>query len=358
MTWRLLRAIRGRPIHAGLIAVCGLSACATPGSRVPVPLREPPVAATAPPVTGTPAGRVIRLKASRPEGVAVDSRTGTVLIAAQDNTLLSVPHAGPAFTVPRGGLGASTVRTLPAAGRHVRVTLNGPDLALIPLESSGQLALIGVPAGRTVALAVGPAPHDATPIPGDRALVGDEGSGQVSIVTGLVDPATATVSQRLPAGLQPGGVAAAGNLACAVDVRGRYLYRYDVRPGQPVRSMGKVAVGAGPTHVIALDGDRVAVADAIGKAVYVVSLTEGKVLSQRPLSQAPEGLAFDSARHRLWVTTPGANTLTDYSLTGDDLAPITSYPTVRQANSVAVDPSGTAYVAGATPEGTLQVLPP
>ena len=358
MTQRLLRAIRGRPVHAGLLAVCGLSACATSGSGAPVPLREPPVAATAPPVTGTPAGRVIRLKASRPEGLAVDGRTGRVLIATQDKILLSLPQGGATLTVSRGALGASTVSTLPAAGRHVRVTPNGPDLALIPLESSGQLALVIVTAGRTVALAVGPAPHDATPIPGDRTLVGDEGSGQVSIVTGLADPATATVSQRLPAGLQPGGVAAAGNLACAVDVRGRYLYRYDVRPGRPVRSMGRVAVGAGPTHVIALDGDRVAVADAIGKAVFVVSLTEGKVLSRRLLSQAPEGLAFDPSRRRLWVTTPGDNTVADYTLTADDLTPITRYPTVRQANSVAVDPSGTAYLAGATPEGTLQILPP
>lgn len=322
------------------------------------PLSAPPVVVDAPALRMPPAGRVIELdRGQKPEGIAVAPGGtgvggtpvgGTVVVAAREKLLLER-----AATTLRPG----RALTLPGSGRHVRITAAG--MALMAAEDTGQLVVADLTSGRVTAVAVGRAPHDAATLPGDRALVSDEATGEVSIVAGLGAVGGPREVQRLPAGLQPGGVASEGNLACAVDVRGRYLYVYDVTAGRPVRSAGRVLVGAGPTHAKALGGGLVAVADAFGKAVEVVSLPQAKVLSRRMFTQAPEGLAADPARHRLWVTTPGDNQLHELRIDGSQLVPGRSFPTVRQPNSDAVDArTGVVYVAGATGRGTVQALTP
>jgi DNA-binding beta-propeller fold protein YncE len=329
---------------AGAASVAALStalaACGAPAG--PVALSAPPVAALAPPLTVTPAGRVVTLHANRPEGVAVADSSGEVVVDTQDHTLLVLTAPG------------ALVRTiaLPGSGRHVR--FDG-GLALVPCEGVARLAIVDAATGAVRSVAVGSAPHDVTPIPGDRALVGNEADGTVSVVN--LDSGRAV--QTLPAGLQPGGLVADGDWAGAVDVRGRYLYRYSVQAGHPVTAAGRLAVGAGPTHVVDLGGGLVAVADALGDAIDLVSLPRLAVVGHLRLSASPEGLAADPSRRALWVTTPGDNTLLEISLTGEHAALAARYPTVRQPNSVAVDgAAGTVYVTGSTSAGSLQILMP
>lgn len=317
------------------------------GQTGPVPLSAPPTAALAPTPTASPDGRVLDLVADRPEGLAVDPARGVLVVDTRASTglVLSLP-----------GLAPAGILTLPGSGRHVSTYAS---LALVPSEDAGQLAVAELGADKVRSVRVGRAPHDVAVLPGGRALVGAEVDGAVSVVSGLDDPATARTTQTLPAGLQPGGLAADGDLACAVDVRGRYLYVYDATAGQPVRPAGRVAVGKGPTHVVDLGGGFVAVADALGKAIVVVRLDHPEVVGRTSLGQSPEGLAVDPVRHRLWVSTPADNQLSELRISGHSLERVDTFATVQQPNSVAVDArTGLVYVAGAIADGQLQVLTP
>ncbi|HEY5334955.1 MAG TPA: hypothetical protein VIJ71_02910, partial [Mycobacteriales bacterium] len=237
---------------------------------------------------------------------------------------------------------------LSGSGRHVRLL---GDIALVPLEGAATLALVDLDHHTVRDVHVDGGPHDATPLPGNRALVASEQGGVAAIVT-----ATGAVTQTLPCGVQPATVVDAGNLAGCVDVRGQLLHRYDVTPGHPARSDGTLAVGSGPTHVVDLGSGLVAVADALGQDIDLVSMPELEVVGRIPLPAAPEGLAADRIRHRLWVTMPGVNRLDRIDLSGDRGEVGATYPTVRQANSLAVDTStGTVYVLGRA-DGQLQIL--
>ena len=82
----------------------------------------------------------------------------------------------------------------------------------------------------------------------------------------------------------------------------------------------------------------------------------------RHLPNSPYGLAFDPARRRLWVTLTATNQPVGFDLSAPTAmaraTPFTTLPTLRQPNSIAVDPtSGRVFVAGATDSG-LQVVDP
>ncbi len=73
---------------------------------------------------------------------------------------------------------------------------------------------------------------------------------------------------------------------------------------------------------------------------------------------SPYGLAVDPERSQLWMTLTAKNRLVQYALEDGGPHEISSFPTVRQPNSVTVDPvSGRVFVAGRE-EGVLQILDP
>jgi DNA-binding beta-propeller fold protein YncE len=327
-----------RRVAALLLAVgLGVSACGG-GTSTPTVLKMPPEAATAPPLRTAPAGTVVDLHANMPEGIAFDERLQAVVVDARPNVELQLDTAGhPTKTYHLSG-----------SGRHVRLL---GDIALVPLEGVGTLALVDLDHHTIRDVHVDGGPHDVTPLPGNRALVASEQGGVASVVT-----ADGAVSQTLPCGVQPATVVDVGNLAGCIDVRGQILHRYDVTPGQTAHSDGTLPVGQGPTHVVDLGGGLVGVADALGHDIDLVSITTLTVVGRVPLPAAPEGLAADRGRHRLWVTMPGINTLDRIDLSGTSGEVSATFPTVRQANSLAVDTTnGTVYVLGRA-DGRLQIL--
>lgn len=73
---------------------------------------------------------------------------------------------------------------------------------------------------------------------------------------------------------------------------------------------------------------------------------------------APCGIALDPARDQLWVTLTAKNRVVRYALDGKEPRKLDAYPTVRQPNSVAVNPaSGRVFAAGER-GGELQVFDP
>jgi DNA-binding beta-propeller fold protein YncE len=72
----------------------------------------------------------------------------------------------------------------------------------------------------------------------------------------------------------------------------------------------------------------------------------------------PYGIASDPKRDLAWVTLTASNEVVGFDMTGG--APVQRYrlPTVRQPNSVAVDPdSGRVFVASANGEGVSVIQP-
>jgi DNA-binding beta-propeller fold protein YncE len=245
------------------------------------------------------------------------------------------------------GAATKTV-TLGARPRHVQLA-EGGGAVLVPLEGSDQLVVVSLPDGEVrQKVAVGRQPHDAAAA-GGRVFVGDELADTVSVVEG--GGVRATV--RGP--IQPGGVAVASGSVAVVGVRGR---RLQVLDASTLAEVAALDAGVGPTHVVA-DRSFAYVSDTQGDAILVYRLGARPARAARvAVSGTPYGLALDAPRNRLWVTLTKTNELVEFTITDGELTRRAHYPTVRQPNSVAVDPrTGTVYVAGAA-DGQLQILRP
>jgi DNA-binding beta-propeller fold protein YncE len=179
--------------------------------------------------------------------------------------------------------------------------------------------------------------------------VADELGGRLSVVT------DGRVSRTFDSQTQPGGIAALGDVAGVVDVGAFTLTTYDV-PGGRLEDV--VPAGDGPTHVVADADGRLLVADTRGDAVRVFTADPLEQVGSTPLKGTPYGLAYDSSARMLWVTLTATNEVVGLATRGDELTEVARFPTVRQPNTVAVDPrSGRVFVASRT-SGQLQIITP
>jgi DNA-binding beta-propeller fold protein YncE len=162
-------------------------------------------------------------------------------------------------------------------------------------------------------------------------------------------------TSRLPGPIAPGGIASAdfdAHLA-VVDTRRDTVALYDPRT---LRRAAVAPAGAGPTNVVAF-GDLLFVADTRGNAVLTYT-TRPKLRQTDRLAlpgAAPYALAVDPVRRRLLVTLTARNQLATVDLTRQPNT-VTTRPTVRQPDAVAIDSAnGTVAVAGHA-DGTLQLI--
>lgn len=302
----------------------------------------PPEPADAPPLERKPAGRVIGVGLES-EGLVADPDTGLVAVGVRDPDGLALVD----------GVSAEVVRRveLPGSLRHLNIAGPGGPV-LVPAESSDSLVQVGLPGGELLEKTpVGNFPHDAAATPGDRVFVVNEAASTASVV----EDGDVIATIDTPPG--PGGVAVTeSGLVGIVGVRGLAL---EVFEADTLDSLGRIDAGKGPTHVEVGPGDRFYVADTRGGAVLVYEARPEPVLLERvDLPGSPYGLAIDHERGHLWVTLTAENRLVQYAFGGGALREIATYPTVRQPNTVAVDPeSGRVFVAGRA-EGRLQILRP
>ncbi len=315
----------------GALAVFGAASCG--GHAGLKPAAEPPVS---PELTRVPAGRLFAI-GDEPEGLVVDGRTGLAAAITRTPSALTIADVDAGRIVRRVGL--------PATGRHLALARPGGPV-LVPIEQSDELASVPLDGGAPVMIAVGDHPHDAAVAAG-RIFVGNEFGDTVSVVAGR------RVEASLDAPTQPGGVAASGDRVVVVAVAARVLDVYDART---LDSLGTTPAGVGPTHVVA-GGDRAWVADTDGDAILCFSISGApKLLSTTPVDGSPYGIALDPRRDRLWVALADRNELVGFDIAGASPHRFVSYATVRQPNSVAVDPrSGDVVVAGRD-AGELEVI--
>jgi DNA-binding beta-propeller fold protein YncE len=308
-----------------------LVACGGSSDRL-APAAEP---ARSPPLGREPAGTVVPL-GHKPEGLAFDPVTGLLAAGLANPDRLAIVDGDTGLTVRR--------IPLPESPRHLRLAAPGGPV-LVPAERANAIVEVALPAGRLRSTRVGRFPHDAARARG-RLFVADELGHAVSVVE------DGRRIETLPAPRQPGGVAATANRSYVgvVGVRERALEVFDTRS---LESRGKVSVGIGPTHVVG-GGARFFVVDTGGGALLEVRLHPLRVHRRTHLGGAPYGIALDTTRRRYWVTLTERNEVAELT----DHRVLRRFPTVRQPNSVAVDPrSGRVFVASRT-DGTLQFFDP
>jgi DNA-binding beta-propeller fold protein YncE len=331
---RICGALRPAAL-AGLLGGLGAVAVACGGSGFPR-AAEP---ADSPPLTRKPAGRTREI-GGEPEGLAFDNAAGLLAVG------LRRPHGALAFVDPKTLAPRARV-ALPAAARHLAYA-PAEAAVVVPAESADRVLEV-TPAGIRSEAKVGTHPHAAAAI-GHRVFVADEHSDQVSVLR------RGRLEASWPAPHQPGGIAAfAHRYVGLVAVSERVLQVYDAASG---KELGEVDAGVGPTH-IAGSGYTGFVADTEGDAVRKFAVDAHPVQTEVvPAPGAPYGIAADFARGRLWVTLTARNQLVEYAVGEGPTRKLATYPTVRQPNSVAVDPrSGVVYVAGRR-DGRLQRIDP
>ena len=311
------------------------SGCARPGEGAAEPAEAESTATK-------PAGEVVRV-GNAPEGVAFDPETGLVAVSLRNpNTLVLVD-----------GRTGRTVRTasLPSSARHLQLAAPGGPV-LVPAERADELLKIELPDGEIASRTkVGKFPHDAAQYDG-RSFVTNEFGNTISVVEGD------RVVSTLEAPEQPGGVAVsvAAGIAGVLGVRDHTLEFYDA---QSLRSLGRVDAGEGPTHLVAGPGDRFYVVDTRGGALLVFTARPKPVLLERvSLPGSPYGMAIDSRRERLWVTLTATNRVAVFDVSERAPRWLADYPTVRQPNSVAVDPITRRVFVPGVKDGVLQLLDP
>ncbi len=338
---------RARIVLLAAAVVTGAAACGSSGSSAD-PSPKPQVSPAAEPQVApapatTPVGTVLAV-GDTPEGVVVDATHGLVIAALRSPDALAFVGLAAPHRI--------RIVDVPGRARHLRLLQPGGPL-LLPAEDTDTLLEVALPAG-TVAVrhTTLKQPHDAVSVAG-RLWVTDELAESVS----AIEPGAGGKSTVLPAGVQPGGIAAAGDRVAAADVRGNQLFVYDA---PTVKQVAVLPAGDGPTHIVQTGPTTVAVADTRGNAILLYDLSGPPRLLQRlPLEGGPYGMAADLVRHRLWVALSGRNRLVALNVGTDRLtATGISYPTVQQPNSLDVVPAtGAPIVAGAVRAGVLQFLP-
>jgi DNA-binding beta-propeller fold protein YncE len=309
--------------------------------RLPEPLPPPAEPAVAPPTTVAPAGRIVAV-GSGPEGIVADPLTRRVAVGVRDPDQLVLIDAD---------TGAVTGQVpMPGVLRHLQLAgPGGPVLA--PVESANSLLQVGLPEGPVLSqVTTGTSPHDANQAANGTIFVANEGGGSVVAVR------DGRIAHEFTDVTQPAGVAHVGTIVGLLDVRENTLTFYDADALTPITEL---SAGEGPTHVVADRHGRMIVADTRGGALLVYSPPpQAAQIAQVAVPGQPYGITYDDERDRLWVTVTGANQVVGYDMSEATPREIVRLPTVRQADTVAVDPTtGRLFVTGTT-DGTVEIIDP
>lgn len=348
--------MKHRPLAVAMAAAAmvALPACGSSGAAKPfTPLQAAPEPAVSPPTSVNPAGTVVT-RTGEPEGVAITD-SGTVAVNVRSTSRASGGLVFFPLSSPTSAGNAATIN-LNGSARHL--TLGGPQgPALVADESDDEFLQVSVPSGRVLSTVhVGRQPHEAIAVNSTTDFVFDELANTIHIVK------DGHVIRVVAAPLQPGGGAVSldHQHVVSVGVRGRRMTEYT--PSGDV--IGSANCGAGPTHVITGDGGLFWVNDTNGNEVLGFKLTshgpKQVVTIPTGAGSKPYGIAYDHVHHTLWSTLTGTNQLLGLTFNGTKVTHRTTYATVQQPNTVAVDPTtGQLVVTGSLPgsAGKLQFLP-
>ena len=317
------------------MAVALLTGCSSAEEGF-APAAEP---AESPALEATPAGEVEILGVGV-EGMIFHPRSDSVAVAVRDPYRL-------AFVDPEK-LFITRQYPIPNPARHLGLSPDGRRV-VVPAESANEIFEIPNGPARVARVPTGEHPHDAVSADG-KIFVADEFGDTVSVVEG------GRVTETLPAPEQPGGIAAVRDrFVAVVTVAERVMQVYDAVTGE---MLGSTPAGVGPTHIEAI-GEYAYVADTEGDMIRKFLIAaEPREVDAVAAAGTPYGIAIDRPRKRLWITLTATNQLAGYSIAGDRPVRTFTYPTIRQPNTVAVDPSDGAVFVGSRSDAQIQRIDP
>jgi DNA-binding beta-propeller fold protein YncE len=314
----------------------------TEGDRPPSDRLPPPAEPqSAPPPTAPVPGRILTVGAA-PEGVVVDAATRTVAVAKRHPDELVLINAD---------TGTITGRTpLPGVVRHLQLAAPGGPV-LVPVESADALVRVDLPAGvAEPQIITGTVPHDAAQAQNGDVFVANEHGGTVAVLRGD------RILKVFTDSVQPAGLASVGLSMGMLDVRKNDLTVYDAAA---LTIIGAIPAGKGPTHLVADTHGRMIAADTRGDAVRVFEpLPAPHEVGMVAQAGGPYGIAYDSARDRLWVASSGTNEIVGYDMADATPREIQRITTVQNPYTIGVDATtGRLFIAGVT-AGVVQMVDP
>lgn len=325
-----------------LAGVLVASGCSRGGAQDGMQSNPTLVAATparSPASTGTLPGTVLPLPGDV-VATAVDPKTRTVAVA------LDTPPSVRLYALDR--LHAPP-RTIPLPGAAASINLatpGGPMLVAVP--SAGKLLRVNLRSATAHPVAVPGNPTGAARY-GDRTLVAErrqhavlvlDGDQVVKTITGQVNP-----QQVLVAGGQPVILDRLRSAVFDVNVDGGNF-------GAGLRA------GQGAANAAVDNFGRVLATDTRTGALLAFSAAPVTKLQLSPVPGAPYGIAYDAHRHLAWITLTERNEVVGFDVAGGEPVERNRFATVRQPDTVAVDPvTGDVVVASAAGEG-IQVIRP
>lgn len=323
-----------------LVTGCSNSPQQQEDAADPLQVVANPVAATAaasPDPAATPAGTVLAA-GGKVTAMLASPETGTLTVALTEPNELRLYDLAdlqaPARTVALPG----RVDDLTLAGTHVLAAVpSGRTLLRVPLAERGDAEPI----------AIGGAPA-ATARHGERTLVSLADQEAVTVREG------GAVSKRMTGDLYSAGdIVVADGRPFVLDPVRTALFRLDVAGGAIREGL---RAGMGATNAVADDYGRVLVADTRGGALLAFSSDPFLLRQRYPVPGGIYGIAYDARRDLAWVTLTGRNEVVGFDMRGGQPTEKLRFPTVRQPNSVTVDPqTGRVVVGSAAGEG-LQVI--
>jgi hypothetical protein len=297
--------------------------------------------AAAPEPASEPAGTVLPITA-KITAAAVDAASRTLVLAASDpDRLLLVDLATPGAP-PRTVELPGPVEQLDPADDDGRL--------LVPVPSAGVLLTVDLtsqpPQVSSVEVDGGPV---AATVADGRTVVALADRPGVAVLDG--DQARHTLTEF--AG--PADVVAAGGRVAVLDRLRTAVTTFDSATGKLGPSL---RAGNGATNAVGDRFGRVLVTDTRDGELLAFSIDPLIMRQRYPVPGAPYAIAYDPARDLAWVTLTERNEVVGYHVAGGEPVERHRLATVRQPNSVAVDPnSGAVVVASGTGDGVQVVKP-
>ncbi|MEE2032989.1 NHL repeat-containing protein, partial [Rhodococcus chondri] len=234
---------------------------------------------------------------------------------------------------------------LPAAAATV---VGGGDGAVLA-PAAGVVARVDVDTGALEEVQVDGDARSAAVLADGRWAVGTA-EGQVLIL----DPTSGEVATTIEGLASADALAVTGDTVAVLDRGQTSLTELNLEDGR----LGiALRAGEGATQLVTDPFGRVVVADTRDDELLVYTL-DALILRQRyPAGPAPYGLAYGAAQDLVWVTLTGSNEVVGYDLSTGIPRERHRFATVRQPNSIVVDPAdGALVIASATGDG-LQRIP-
>ncbi|MGH3716492.1 MAG: YncE family protein [Micromonosporaceae bacterium] len=332
---RLLAVCLVGVLTAGLGSGCG--------KRDPLRVGTPSVAspAAAPSPTASPPGTVWLVPGAtsaghrHAEGIAMDPVTGRIAVGVDSPPQLAIIDAtsGRPLRVVNLQAPASHVVALPGGGFRA---VGGRELVTVPVK------------GEETRVKWSPPAHGLALLPDGSTAVTFPREGQIGVYAPNGD-----LRRTIRVEGQPDGIAALGDRIGVVDAEATSLTVFHASTGEQEEAL---RAGNGALHVAADSRGRFVVADTRDGELLIFSVGPLYLRQRYPVPGSPYGLAYDSKRQVMWVTLTARNEVVGFDLSGGAPKEVARHPTVRQPNSVAVDPeTGRLFVAGQA-EGVVQSI--